>query len=648
MAHKHSVRDTDNHFMIDGVTRAVKNVSETKTMLVQHDHNSERFTFEIPRYIDGHDMSTCNSVQVHYINIDSKTAKTANPLTCSGVYEVDDIAISPESNDVVICSWLISGKATQYVGNLSFIVRFACTSDGGKIDYVWNTARHGNVFVTEGIYNGNVVAEQYVDILEQWRQKLSSGGFMTIAHRGYYPNCVENTTQAIINAASVGYEWVEIDIRKCADGQYVLSHDATVKLYSGGQPVSVTIESSNYSDIRGYTWDASGKYPLCTLRAAFATMRQYGVKAVCDRVTGTYADILSIAGTSGMLDSVMLSFWNHYVANGDSALLNKHKYIPIRIAPNDFAGIQAAMTALHNPIYADVYTDSIAEIKYKLPLALALNMPIIVSGCTTANVERWAGVASGAMTQGGVQFTPADFHNCISADFDVLCNIAVTREITVEAEGSVEVVATSDVDSVAGYIYAYSTTPGIVSVEQTQFGSSAKITITGLAAGAGDVRVFTPSGAMADISVTVSGERGTIITGYTVIKGSFDGSGRGGYLPASINAVRACLNPCMLPVNTGDIVRFTIPDGYALGPSLMVVPDNSADYTLTETDVAGKAAVYFDVTQRTADPGWKTVTYDLEVTSGNVFGVNIKRSDGGTITDEDIANLQAGLSIEIL
>lgn len=167
MAHLHSVYDTDAHFQIDGVTRAVKNASTTKTMVVQHDHNSERFTFEIPRMIDGHDMSTCNVVQVHYINIDSSDKTKQN----SGIYEVDDLQISPESEDVVICSWLISANATQYVGNLSFIVRFACTTNG-VVDYAWNTAVHSSVFVSKGIFNGDVIAEEYADILEQWRRDL--------------------------------------------------------------------------------------------------------------------------------------------------------------------------------------------------------------------------------------------------------------------------------------------------------------------------------------------------------------------------------------------------------------------------------------------------------------------------------------------
>lgn len=168
MAHKHSVYDSDTHFIIDGITRAVKNADATKTMLVQHDHNSERFTFEMPRYIDGHDMSTCNVVQVHYINIDNK-----NKEQYPGVYDAEDLQISPDGEDVVLCSWLISGKATQYVGNLSFVLRFACVAADGTIDYAWNTAMHSKVYITEGIYNGDAIAEEYADILAQWEARIS-------------------------------------------------------------------------------------------------------------------------------------------------------------------------------------------------------------------------------------------------------------------------------------------------------------------------------------------------------------------------------------------------------------------------------------------------------------------------------------------
>lgn len=168
MVHKHSVYDTDTHFSINPITRALKNEASGKTCVIQYDHNSERFTFEIPRYIDGHDMSTCNEVQIHYLNINPQTKEQK-----TGVYSVDDLQISPEGNDVVILSWLISGNATQLVGSLNFLIRFACVTDG-NVDYVWNTAIYTGISVSSGIYNGDIVVEEYADILAQWGERITA------------------------------------------------------------------------------------------------------------------------------------------------------------------------------------------------------------------------------------------------------------------------------------------------------------------------------------------------------------------------------------------------------------------------------------------------------------------------------------------
>jgi transposase-like protein len=169
MAHIHSVYDTEPHFQIDKTSREVKNVSASKTTITQFDHNSERFTFEIPRFIDGHDMSLCNVVQVHYINIDS-TDKT-NKIV--GVYTVDDLQLSPEDEDIVICSWLISQNATQLAGPLTFLLRYTCSNDG-VLDYAWNTARCTSITVSNGLYNGEAIIEEYSDILAVWEQKIVS------------------------------------------------------------------------------------------------------------------------------------------------------------------------------------------------------------------------------------------------------------------------------------------------------------------------------------------------------------------------------------------------------------------------------------------------------------------------------------------
>lgn len=168
MAHIHSVYDTDKHFVIDAVTRAIQNTSD-KIKLMQNDHDSERFTFEIPRHIDGHDMSVCNKVEVHFNNIEA--AKTA---TSKDVYPVEDLQISPDSEDVVIFSWLISQKATKHAGTLNFCVRFACLAEDATIEYQWFSDIHKGITVSEGICNTETTLKDYSDILEQWKQELES------------------------------------------------------------------------------------------------------------------------------------------------------------------------------------------------------------------------------------------------------------------------------------------------------------------------------------------------------------------------------------------------------------------------------------------------------------------------------------------
>lgn len=169
MAHLHSVYDGDTHFKINPITRKIENTTG-KVILMQNDHNSERFTFEIPRYIDGHDMSLCNRVEVHYNNIDSKTKDTKK-----GVYEVTDLQVSPDAQDVVICSWLISGNATKYAGSLNFVLRYACLTEA-IIDYQWFTDIYREITVSESISNTATVATEIADILAQWKAELEAAG----------------------------------------------------------------------------------------------------------------------------------------------------------------------------------------------------------------------------------------------------------------------------------------------------------------------------------------------------------------------------------------------------------------------------------------------------------------------------------------
>ena len=151
MNHNHVLYDSDPHFTIDPISRKITNQSSRKTSVVQHDHNSERLTFECPRYVEGRDLSTCNIVEIHYLNIEANT-KTVR----AGVYTVDDLQVKDDDENAVVFSWVVPNNATQFVGQLQFLVRFACAlEDTGTVDYVWNTGIYSSIGVAQGIYNSN-------------------------------------------------------------------------------------------------------------------------------------------------------------------------------------------------------------------------------------------------------------------------------------------------------------------------------------------------------------------------------------------------------------------------------------------------------------------------------------------------------------
>ena len=52
MAHVHPIIDADAHFIINAATRVISNSDDKKLMIVKGDHNSEKVTFELPRYIE--------------------------------------------------------------------------------------------------------------------------------------------------------------------------------------------------------------------------------------------------------------------------------------------------------------------------------------------------------------------------------------------------------------------------------------------------------------------------------------------------------------------------------------------------------------------------------------------------------------------
>ena len=163
MAHTHQLNDNDTHFLIDAESRQIA-TNAKYIKLMQHDNNSEVFTFEMPRYIEGHDMTLCDHVQVHYSNI-------GNDERSDDFYEVTDVHTKEGNDSVIIFTWMIKGTATRHVGALHFNVRFVCSTDDAT-DYAWSTRIFTGVSVESSLYNSAAVIEQNPDAFLMLEKKI--------------------------------------------------------------------------------------------------------------------------------------------------------------------------------------------------------------------------------------------------------------------------------------------------------------------------------------------------------------------------------------------------------------------------------------------------------------------------------------------
>jgi hypothetical protein len=174
MSHTNLIIDADPHFSIDPITRRIKNESSKKVTLIQGDHNSERFTFDMPRYIEEHDMLECDRVEVHFLN--AGKGGESNP----GVYNVADMQVHPEDETMVAFTWLLSDETTKYVGSLAFLIRFCCTETDGVAEYIWHTSKNTDISISEGMNNGEAVVERFPDFIESLKKEITAG---LTAHR---------------------------------------------------------------------------------------------------------------------------------------------------------------------------------------------------------------------------------------------------------------------------------------------------------------------------------------------------------------------------------------------------------------------------------------------------------------------------------
>ena len=206
MSHKSKIRDTETHFIINPATRIVTNESASNNTIVQYDHNSERFTFKIPRYVDGHDMYESTEVRIHYRNGSSNSLSKTN-----GLYIPNDLAIDEGDDELLTFSWLLSSATTQYIGFLHFSIQFICLGeDGETIEYAWNTGVYKDIRVIESINNAEEIVVENADAILALRKELlesvgqgGSGEILKTYTMTTEERCDEGFRRSVLGGTSV-------------------------------------------------------------------------------------------------------------------------------------------------------------------------------------------------------------------------------------------------------------------------------------------------------------------------------------------------------------------------------------------------------------------------------------------------------------
>lgn len=232
--HTENLVDNDRKFRIDPQTRTIKNASYDKE-LVQYDSSSEVFTFEMPRYVEGHDMGTAKNVKVYYVN------KGASEEIVDSTDVTSTLKITDDGTNTAVFSWTIPANATQHEGTLDFAVTFTCPEVSP--DYIWSTKIYSGVVINKGLRNSSEIIKRDPDAFDAILTRVSEA---------------ENKVESAENKA----EAAESKVNEFDDRVTALENKTKVEFFSGriydpsqGGEVprsSVTINGTEYMLDLGY------------------------------------------------------------------------------------------------------------------------------------------------------------------------------------------------------------------------------------------------------------------------------------------------------------------------------------------------------------------------------------------------------------
>ncbi len=147
--------------------------------------------------------------------------------------------------------------------------------------------------------------------------QIDNGEVKMIAHRGLSGLEVENTDEAFVLAGKHSYYGIESDVRKTADGKFVMCHDETLERIAGKK---IEVEKTTLTELLKVPLNS--KHPelsyapnLATLESYIIICKEYDKQAILELKSNftepEIVEIVAIISTLGYLDRVTFISFNY-------------------------------------------------------------------------------------------------------------------------------------------------------------------------------------------------------------------------------------------------------------------------------------------------------------------------------------------------
>ena len=139
---------------------------------------------------------------------------------------------------------------------------------------------------------------------------LQLGGVQLLCHRTANQDVPENTLESLEEAALLGCNVVELDVRRTLDGELVLNHDGVLERLTDGIGEAETTYSGDLElrDLGGWMGDRFTGMRIARFEDALRLARKTDIRLVVDMKTkGMGADVLELLQREGMLERVQFN-----------------------------------------------------------------------------------------------------------------------------------------------------------------------------------------------------------------------------------------------------------------------------------------------------------------------------------------------------